>query len=67
MPHQELLNTEMIRIVLEFLTRTSCCILLFMAILNTGTVSNYMLSIEGGTYPIAHPSFPGIVNAFYRI
>lgn len=57
----------MIRIVLEFLTRTSCCILLFMAILNTGTVSNYMLSIEGGTYPIAHPSFPGIVNAFYRI
>lgn len=25
-----------------------------------------MLYIEGGTHPIAHPSYPGIVNAFYR-
>lgn len=47
----------MIRIVLEFLTGTSCCILLFMAILNTSTVSNHMLYIEGGTHPIAHPSY----------
>lgn len=48
----------MIGIVLEFLARTSCCILLFRAILNTSTVSKHMLYIEGGTDPIAHPIYP---------
>lgn len=37
-----------------------------MAILNTSTASNHMLYIEGGTYPIAHPSYPATVHAFYR-